>query len=149
MLKKILTCISKGNNYVHGTSQILNCIFMGNEVSHNDRLCMMLKDFDIMVSHCDYWGISKTVIEASFAKLPTILNKHPVEVPPEYKDDWLVLCDNSPEGYKAAILNLIENESLRIDYGQKAYLYATANFDPNEMERRIVRMYKEVIGIRD
>ncbi|MBN2374462.1 glycosyltransferase family 4 protein [bacterium] len=115
----------------------------------NDRLCKMLKEFDIMVSNCDYWGISKTVIEASLAKLPIVLNKHPVEIPPEYKDDWLVLCDNTPEGYKAAILKLIKNESLRNHYGQKAYLYAKANFDPDEMEKRIVRMYEEVIGAKD
>jgi glycosyltransferase involved in cell wall biosynthesis len=62
----------------------------------NAKLCKMLKDFDLMVSHCDYWGISKTVIEAALCGLPVIINHHSIEPIPDYEGDWVRLCDNSP-----------------------------------------------------
>jgi glycosyltransferase involved in cell wall biosynthesis len=111
----------------------------------NEKICRMLKDFDIMVSHCDYWGMSKTVIEASLAGLPIILNKHPIEPIPEYEGEWVLLCENTPDGYKSAILSLIESETLRTQYGQRAYNHAITNFNPIGMENKIVDIYKKII----
>ena len=45
--------------------------------------CADDSEFDIMVSHCDYWGISKTIIEGALAGLPIIHNVHPVEPVPD------------------------------------------------------------------
>jgi glycosyltransferase involved in cell wall biosynthesis len=112
----------------------------------NEKLCETLKDFDIMVSHCDYWGTSKTIIEASLAGLPIILNKHPVDSIAEYDGDWLLLCDNTPAAYKNSIERLMKDESLRIRYGQNAYMNAMENFEPGVMEKKVVDLYKSVIG---
>jgi len=113
----------------------------------NDKLCKMLNTFDIMVSHCDYWGMPKTIMEAAIGGLPVIINKHPIEPVPEYEDGWLMPCDNTPDGYKTAIQSLLNNESLRTDYGQRARRYAMANFDPLEMENKIVAVYKKALNI--
>jgi glycosyltransferase involved in cell wall biosynthesis len=89
--------------------------------------------------------MSKTVIEASLAGLPIILNEHPIEPIPEYEGEWLLLCDNTPEGYKSRILRLIESEALRTQYGQRAYNHAIVNFNPITMENKIVNIYKKII----
>ncbi|MFA6321520.1 MAG: glycosyltransferase [Candidatus Omnitrophota bacterium] len=112
----------------------------------NDRLCSMLKDFDIMVSHCDYWGISKTTIEASLAGLPIVVNRHPVEPIPEYDGGWLALCENSPEGYGCSIKRFIADKSLRERYGKMAYENALNNFGPGLMEKKVVDLYAEILN---
>ncbi|MDD4564896.1 MAG: glycosyltransferase [Eubacteriales bacterium] len=109
----------------------------------NSELCSMLKDFDMMVSHCDYWGMSKTIIEAAHAGLPIIINKHPIEPIPEYKGNWILLCDNTPEAYEEAILKLAEDIELRKRYGEAAYDHAMNNYNSNVMEARVVEIYKE------
>jgi glycosyltransferase involved in cell wall biosynthesis len=111
----------------------------------NDELCAMLGDFDIMVSHCDYWGISKTTIEAALAGLPIVLNTHPQEPVPDLEGDWVMLCDNTPTGYGSAIRTLLESESLRSEYGKKARAHALAHFDPDKMEQDLVALYRDVL----
>ena len=111
----------------------------------NEELCGLLKDYDIMVAHCDYWGISKTTIEAALTGLPIILNKHPVEPIPDLDGDWLLLCDNTPEAYGNAIRNLLANETLRSEYGRKAQQHALSHFDPDRMENEVVALYKKVL----
>jgi glycosyltransferase involved in cell wall biosynthesis len=112
----------------------------------NKELCGLLKDYDIMVAHCDYWGISKTTIEAALTGLPIILNKHPVEPIPDLDGDWLLLCDNTPAGYGSAIRTLLESESLRSEYGKKARAHALAHFDPDKMEQDLVALYRDVLA---
>jgi len=112
----------------------------------NKELCTKLKDFDIMVSHCDYWGMSKTVIEASLAGLPIIINRHPVEAIPEYDGDWLIQCDNTPDGYRQALQQLLASDSLRFTYGKNAREHALRNFHPDVMENSVVQIYKKAIG---
>src|SRR3989338_8768543 len=115
------------------------------EALPNDKICSMLKDFDFMVSHCDYKGISKTSIEAALAGLPIILNKHmPGEVP-ELDGGWAMLCDNTEEGYRSAISIFIKNDAVRHEYGIRAYQYARENFLSEVMERRTVGLYKEIM----
>jgi glycosyltransferase involved in cell wall biosynthesis len=114
----------------------------------NEKLCEMLKDFDMMVSHCNYWGMSKTIIEAALAGLPIVINKHPAEPIPEYKEDWILLNENSSEGYRQTILTLIKNDGLRVRYGQNAYQYAKDNFDPIKMENKVVEIYRNLINSR-
>lgn len=115
----------------------------------NHQLCSMLKDFDIMVSHCDYWGISKTIIEASLAGLPVIINNHPIEPIPDYEGDWLLQCDNSVEGYEQAILYLLRNNDIRTSLGKKAYTHACEFFDPVRMEEKIVQLYLNAMGVEE
>lgn len=112
----------------------------------NHELCAMLPTFDVMVAHCDYWGISKTTIEGALAGLPIVLNRHPIEPIPDLEGDWLVLCENTPEGYCEAISNFADSEALRADYGGRALAHAKENFYPETMENKTVALYRELIG---
>ena len=111
----------------------------------NEELIKLLPTFDILVSHCDYWGMSKTVIEASLAGLPTVINYHPFEPIPEYDGDWLLRCDNTADSYRDAIVSLIEDDELRNGYAQRAYDHARAAFDPELMEQKTVALYQDVM----
>lgn len=112
----------------------------------NQDLVSMLPAFDVLVSHCDYWGISKSLIEASLAGLPIVINRHPEEHIPEHDGDWLWLVDqNTPEDYRAAISALAENEDLRAEYGRRAYEHAKQTFDPAKMEQKIADLYQKVM----
>jgi glycosyltransferase involved in cell wall biosynthesis len=111
----------------------------------NDRLCSMLSEYDLMVSHCDYWGVSKTLIEASIVGLPIVINEHPIEPIPEYEGNWLVLCKNTPEGYAQAIKGVLSDFEYRKKLGLSAKVYAKNNWWPEEMENNVAYIYREVM----
>jgi glycosyltransferase involved in cell wall biosynthesis len=112
----------------------------------NAELCARLRDFDIMVSHCDYWGTSKTIIEAGLAGLPIVINRHPAIKIDEYSGGWLIECENTAAGYKAAILDLLGNTAHREQLGGLAWKTASARFDPAQMERQTVALYRELLA---
>jgi glycosyltransferase involved in cell wall biosynthesis len=112
----------------------------------NAQLCACLQEFDLMVSHCDYWGTSKTIIEAGLAGLPIIINRHPEIEIDEYSGEWLVECENTADAYKAAILDLLNNTNRREQLGDLACKTAGARFDPAQMERRTVALYRELLA---
>ncbi len=114
----------------------------------NEKLCGMLKDFDLHVSHCDYWGISKSLIEAALCGLPTVLNHHPTEPLPDCQGGWLSLCDNTPEGYQAAIQALLGDEAARQALGERALRHAAENFSPQRMEEKTIGLYRDVLAGR-
>lgn len=115
----------------------------------NAELCASLGEYDLMVSHCDYWGMSKTMIEGALAGLPIVINRHPQIAIGEYEGDWLVECENSPAGYKTAISALLADKSLRAALGQRARHVAHTRFDPAIMEEKTVRLYREAIGMTE
>jgi glycosyltransferase involved in cell wall biosynthesis len=112
----------------------------------NKELCDVLPQYDFMVSHCDYWGISKTIIEASIVGLPVIINQHPVEPLPEYEGDWLMVCPNTPEGYAKAIERMLSDSGCRKKLGLAAKTYAKENWWPEEMENKIVSIYRDLLN---
>ncbi len=111
----------------------------------NEKLCKMYKEFDIMVSHCDYWGTPKSIIEAAMVGLPIIINRHPLTRISEYRGDWVLLCDNTPEDYLEKIEMLLENDDLRKRLGERAYDFAHKNFDPEKMEKKMMQIYQNII----
>lgn len=109
----------------------------------NSELCTSLKNYDLMVSHCDYWGMSKTIIEGALAGLPIVINRHP-EIPiPEYEGGWIVECENTPDAYRVAIGNLLNDIERRRTFGSLAFEIALERFDPKKMEDRTVALYLE------
>lgn len=112
----------------------------------NDQLCSLLQDCDLMLSHCDYWGISKTLIEGALAGLPIVVNEHPEEPIPDYEGGWLTLCDNTPEGYRVAILSLLADLSLRQSMGERSLGHAREHFAPSRMEDKVVAIYRKLLG---
>lgn len=111
----------------------------------NSELVKLLPQFDLHITHSDFWAMSKTVIEASLAGLPTIVNKLPQPVP-EYSDGWLFVTEGSPEGYNRAIKRLLSDSALRENLGQRAYQYAKEHFDPVELENKIAQLYSRLIA---
>jgi len=111
----------------------------------NAELTNQLKDFDLHVTHCDNWGMSKTVTEASLAGLPTLINYHPVRPIPEYAGDWLARCANTPEAYAAAIGELLADNDQRQQLGRRARQHAKEAFDPVKMEASLAQLYRETI----
>jgi glycosyltransferase involved in cell wall biosynthesis len=111
----------------------------------NAELTRQLKDFDLHVTHCDNWGMSKTVTEASLAGLPTLINYHPVRPIPEYQGDWLARCANTPEAYAAAIGELLADNDQREQLGRRARQHAKDAFDPVKMETRLAQLYRDTM----
>jgi len=112
----------------------------------NEKLCAMLGEFDIMVSHCDYLGISKTLIEAALAGLPVVINRQPFSHVPDLEGEWVTLCENTPEGYGGALRELLDSEEKRRDAGLKAHCHAHALFDPAAMEEKVVALYRAAVA---
>jgi glycosyltransferase involved in cell wall biosynthesis len=113
----------------------------------NAQLCARLHEYDVMVSHCNYWGTSKTIIEAALAGLPIVINRHPQIPIEEYKGGWIVECENSAEGYGAAIGSILMDEQVRRTLGKLAYEIAHERFDPVVMEQRTASLYRELMRV--
>lgn len=111
----------------------------------NDEICSILNTFDISISHCDYPGISKNTIESALVGLPIIVNNHPQESRLDFEGDWIYVCDNTPNAYKNAILNMINDRGLRERYGKRAYEHALEYFNPAANEHKTVSLYMTVI----
>jgi glycosyltransferase involved in cell wall biosynthesis len=111
----------------------------------NAQLTRQLKDFDLHVTHCDNWGMSKTVTEASLAGLPTLINYHPVRPIPEYEGDWLARCENTPEGYATAIKKFLADTSYREEMGRRAHQHSKETFDPMKMEAKLAQLYRDTM----
>jgi glycosyltransferase involved in cell wall biosynthesis len=112
----------------------------------NAELCARLQEFDLMVSHCDYWGTSKTLIEGALAGLPIVINKHPEIEIAEYRGGWIVECENTAEAYGAAIADLLADGQRRQSLGELAFETACDRFDPGQMEHRTVALYRELLA---
>jgi glycosyltransferase involved in cell wall biosynthesis len=109
----------------------------------------MLADFDIFATHSDYGEISKSVLEALLTGLPVVLNKRKGSPVPEFKEDFIMLVDNSIEGYCDAIKALFDKHEYRENLGKKAYAHAQKNWAPRTTEKKFVDLYKRVVPTLD
>jgi glycosyltransferase involved in cell wall biosynthesis len=110
----------------------------------NAELMPFLSDCDLLVSHCDGWGISKSMIEGALMGMPIIMNNHPVEPVPDLQGGWVELCENTPEGYETAIKKLLSSENLRVHYGSEAQNFAYAKFDPDTNISKVAKIYQSL-----
>jgi len=111
----------------------------------NDVLCKQLPEYDIFVVHCDYLGISKTVLEASLTGLPIVINRRAGKQVPELQGDHIMLVENSPKGYSDALIKLISNDLFREQLGKRAYAYAQDHWNPEKTEARYVDLYRQIL----
>lgn len=112
----------------------------------NDRLCAMLPDFDIFVVHTEYWEIGKSVLEPLLTGLPVVINRRKGEPVPELQGDHVVLVDNTPEGYRAALEQLIRDDARREALGRRAYAHAQTLWAPAKTEAKFVEIYKRILN---
>jgi len=115
----------------------------------NAALLERLPGYDVAVFHCDYWGISKGILEASLAGMPVVANRHPVEPIPDYAGDWLVACENTEEGYRRAIGGLLADADMRRALGVAARTHAATHWDPEKMEAAVAAVYGELLATRE
>ena len=112
----------------------------------NDNLCQMLPDYDIFATHNNYWGIPKAVMEPLLTGLPVVINRRYPEPTPELNGDWVMLVENTKEGYLNAIKKLLADDALRESLGRRGYDYAWKHFAPPEMEQKVVDLYRELVS---
>jgi glycosyltransferase involved in cell wall biosynthesis len=111
----------------------------------NDELCPLLPEFDLFAAHSDYWEISKSVLEPLLTGLPVVLNLRPGEPVPELQGDFLLLVDNTPEGYAQALTRLLTDDRFREDLGRRAYAHAQARWSPKVTEAKYVEIYRSLL----
>ena len=111
----------------------------------NDRLCEILPDFDVYATHCDGRGIPKAIMEPLLAGLPVIVNHRLNGTAPELQGKWVMLVDNTPEGYLGALNRLLTDHAFREALGQRGYAYAQEHFAPEKMEQRVIDLYRELV----
>jgi glycosyltransferase involved in cell wall biosynthesis len=111
----------------------------------NDKLCTMLPEFDIFATHSEYFEVSKSVLEPLLTGLPVVINKRKGKSIPEFQGDFLILVENTPEGYRHALEKLIKDHKFRESLGHRAYAHAQKNWAPGKMEKKIVEIYKQVM----
>lgn len=111
----------------------------------NDELCLLLPEFDIFAAHSDYWEISKSVLEPLLTGLPVVLNRRPGEPVPELQGDFVMLVDNTPEGYGQAFERLLADDLFREELGRRAYAHAQALWSPAVTEAKYVEIYRSLL----
>jgi len=111
----------------------------------NDELCSRLIEYDIFAAHCDYWGIPKAVMEPLLTGLPVVINKRIGSAVPELEGDFLLLVENTIEGYYQALEKLIKDAGFREEIGRKAYMHSQGRWAPAKMEAEIVNLYKRLV----
>ena len=111
----------------------------------NDQLCQSLPEYDIFATHTDYWEISKSVLEPLLTGLPVVLNRQCGNHVPELEGDFVCLVKNTQGGYAAALRKLLENHTLREQFGRKAYSHAQALWSPIKTETEYVEIYRNLL----
>lgn len=111
----------------------------------NNELLEMLAGCDILVSHCDYWGISKSLIESALLGLPIVINRHPVEPIADLDGGWVSLCDNTPQSYRDAIQSLLMDGTEREQLGLNAFTHAQNSFDPVRLKGKTGTIYRKLM----
>jgi glycosyltransferase involved in cell wall biosynthesis len=109
----------------------------------NERVLAMMRKADIYVFNQISAGVSKTIIEAALTGLPIILNRR--DVKDELDNDWLIQVEDTKAGYLNAMRRLASNQEERERLGRKARAYARTHWAPEEMESKVVEVYRQVI----
>lgn len=111
----------------------------------NNILCSRLFNYDLLVSNCDYVGISKSIIEAAWAGLPIIINKQ-IGNMKDFEGNWVYICEDTEDSYRDAILQFANSKKLREEYGKRAYEHAKKYFDAETIKKETIKIYYEVIN---
>lgn len=108
----------------------------------NHELLNMLIECDVLVSHCDYWGISKSLIESALLGIPVVINDLPAEANGDLQGGWVFLCQNTPDDYRRAIRELLSDQEKRQSLGITANRHASENFDPKLLVEKVATIYR-------
>ena len=115
----------------------------------NIDLCQLLISSDVFVIHTEHWELSKSLLEALLTGMPVILNRREGEGgdPPEIKrGNFVRFVQNTTEGYRDAIQDLISDHAERERLGKDAYSVARENWSPEKTEAKYVEIYQRVMA---
>jgi glycosyltransferase involved in cell wall biosynthesis len=145
-----LTLVGDGTHHDHLREVARECQLEGRVTFHraipNDDLCAQLADYDIFATHNDYWGVPKAVMEPLLAGLPVVMNERVKSAVVELQGDFLLLVENTAEGYYRALRRLIEDDPFREQLGRRAYAHAQELWAPAKAEAKFVEIYKRVMA---
>ncbi len=110
----------------------------------NVELCAALPGYDVFATHSEYWELSKAVLEAMSSGLPVLLNRRRGAPVPELTPEISLLTEDTAEGYRAALEQLIDDESLRRSLGEAAADRAEAEWSPEATEAHFVEIHRRL-----
>jgi glycosyltransferase involved in cell wall biosynthesis len=144
-----LTLVGDGPSHAYLRGVVRECQMQDRVTFHrnlpNDELCSQLPDYDIFAVHSEYWEISKAVLEALLTGLPVVINRRVGNPVPELQGDFVMMVDNSVDGYYKALKKLIADDKYREKLGRLAYAHAQKNWAPKKMEQKIVDLYRSLL----
>jgi glycosyltransferase involved in cell wall biosynthesis len=117
-------------------SHRIECI----EAMPNAEWLHNLASMDLYVTHCDYAGISKGVLEAALLGLPIVINRND-PIANEYLKDWVYLCDGSVKGYAKGIGDLLADTDLMRTLGNGAKEFADAHCSAIQVRKLWQNLY--------
>lgn len=110
----------------------------------NDDWLKILAASDIYISHCDYAGVPKGVLEAGILGIPIITNRNN-PLAPEFHKGWVSLCEDSVDSYLNAITDLVSQPSARLSMQLKANEFAKAHLIPANVRRKWIELYEQLV----
>lgn len=112
----------------------------------NDELCDMLPAFDLFAVHTEFWELNKSVLEALLTGLPLVINRRQGEPVPELIGaDFVRFVDNTVDGYRDAIRELMDDDAAREALGRRAYAHAQSHWSPARTEQKVVDIYRGLL----
>ncbi len=92
-----------------------------------------------------YEGFGLPVVEAALQRTPVLTST--VSSLPEAAGEGAILADPaSVDSIHQGLSKLLDDRTFALELGQKAYNYAKTNFDIDAQTRKVVDLYKKVIG---
>ena len=148
-----LTLIGDGPLH-EGLQQFVARNQLGNRVAFmrslpNQIICQKFPEYDIFAVQNQYWGVPKTIMEGMLAGLPIIMNRpNPVYVP-EITHLTALLVDDSLQGFRRGIEELIAESKKREALGRAAANFAWDKWDPAKSEGKFADVYKSILKGQD
>jgi glycosyltransferase involved in cell wall biosynthesis len=112
----------------------------------NEELVESLPGYDIFAVHTEHYEIGKSVMEATLAGLPVVINRRTGDPVPEFEDsDFVIIIENTVDQYCDALNKLIDDNEYREYIGKKAHEHAEQNWSPEIAEQKVVNIYRMII----
>jgi glycosyltransferase involved in cell wall biosynthesis len=144
-----LTLVGDGPYHDYLQRFVMQCKIQQRVTFHraipNDELCGQLPEYDIFAVHTEYWEISKSVLEPLLTGLPVVINRRIGQPVPELQGDFLLLVENTKEGYFQAFQRFIQDDTFREQLGRRAYAHSQKLWAPKITEQVFVDIYKSLI----
>lgn len=111
----------------------------------NDAVLEALSHADLFASASAALEVSKTVLEASLAALPIVVNDRAGGLAEELRAGNVAVVDGTAESFRVALTRLAGDEDERRRLGQAAAAFADTRWDPDRMEATWAALYVDLL----